>query len=287
MKNFFNLSDLSEKDLNYILSDENNDESLEGKSIGLIFEKYSTRTRLSFSSGILQLNGNIIDINFDSLNISRNESFEDTFLAMNCYLDGLVYRTTDHNRLVQASKFFDKPIINALSDLSHPCQAISDLFTLKERFGSLKLNILWIGDLNNVTYSLIEAVKMIEELNLVLCTPKEIFLNKKLIIPNNIKVFHNIKDLELSTIDCVMTDVFISMNDKNDDYKKDLLKPFSVTEKLMLNTSKNSVFMHCLPAIVGSEVSKEVFYSEKSIVWQQAYNRKVAQNKLLQIIDWS
>ena len=155
IKNFYNISDLSKEDINTILSIEISPKELLKKNIGLLFEKYSTRTRLSFSVGIHNMGGNCVDLRYSELNISRQESFEDTFLAFNCYLDGLIYRTTDHHKLIAASQYFDKPIINALSDVSHPCQILSDLLTLKEHFGSLDAHILWMGDMTNVTYSLV------------------------------------------------------------------------------------------------------------------------------------
>jgi len=288
MKNFFNISDLTSQNLRDILNNEiNNSKHLKNRSIGMIFEKYSTRTRLSFNVGISQLGGNIVDIKFKELNISREESFEDTFRAMNCYLDGLVYRTSDHNKIIKASKYFNKPIINALSDISHPCQALSDLYTLKENFNSLDVSILWMGDMNNVCYSLVEAANLIKELKLTICTPKEISNNLKWKTNDNINILNSLKDIELSNINCVMTDVFISMNDEENVSKVNLLKDYIVNEDLISKTQRNSIFMHCLPAKVGFEVTKSVFESSKSIVWRQAYNRMIAQKKLLQFIDWN
>ena len=285
MKNFLNISDLNIDILREIIDPNfNYNSNLTGKNFGLIFEKYSTRTRISFKVGISQLNGNAIDLNFNELNISRDETFEDTFHTMNCYLDGIIYRTTDHQKLIKSSNFFNKPIINALSDLSHPCQTLSDLLTLKEKFGSLECHILWMGDMNNVCYSLVEAVNLIEELSLTICTPTNISRNKDWLLKSNITVTDDIKDINLKSVHCVMTDVFISMNDHEDKQKINLLKSYNVDSELMKKTSLNSVFMHCLPARVGYEVTDEVFRSSKSIVWRQAYNRMVAQKKLLQFI---
>lgn len=287
MKNFLDISDLSSQNLRDILNIETiNSNDLKGRSVGMIFEKYSTRTRLSFNVGISQLGGNAVDIKFEELNISRDESFEDTFKAMNCYLDGLVYRTSDHNRLIKASKYFNKPIINALSDISHPCQVLSDLYTLKEKFNSLEVNILWMGDMNNVCFSLVEAANLIEELKLTICSPKEISDDLSWSINKNINIVNKISEIDLSLIQCVMTDVFISMNDQENDSKVNLLKNYNVDDDLISKTDNNSIFMHCLPAKVGSEVSKSVFHSKKSIVWQQAYNRMIAQKKLLQFLNW-
>ena len=287
MDNFLNISDLSSQNLRDILNIETNNSSfLKNKSFGMVFEKYSTRTRLSFNVGISQLGGNSIDIKFEELNISREESFEDTFRAMSCYLDGLVYRTSDHNKLIRASKFFNKPIINALSDVSHPCQALSDLYTLKENFNSLDVSVLWMGDMNNVCFSLIEVANLIEEFKLTICSPKEISENLKWSTKNNINIVNKISDIDLSSIQCVMTDVFISMNDQENEAKVNLLKDYIINDDLMAKTGKDSIFMHCLPAKVGFEVSKSVFESSKSIVWRQAYNRMIAQKKLLQFINW-
>ena len=286
INNFLNISDLTHNQIISILSTSQEKQTLLNKNIGLLFEKYSTRTRLSFSVGINNLGGNTVDIKFEELNISREESFEDTFRAMSCYLDGLVYRTSDHNKLIKASKYFNKPIINALSDISHPCQALSDLYTLKENFHSLDVSVLWMGDMNNVCFSLVEVANLIEEFRLTICSPKEISENLKWNTNSNINIVNKISDIDLNSIQCVMTDVFISMNDPENEAKVNLLKDYIVNDDLMAKTGKDSIFMHCLPAKVGFEVSKSVFERSKSIVWRQAYNRMIAQKKLLQFINW-
>ena len=284
IKNFFQISDLSKDDIIEILNIKVSLNKLSNKNIGLLFEKYSTRTRLSFSVGINNLGGNFVDLKLSELNISRKESFEDTLRAFNCYLDGLIFRTTDHKKLINAAQFFEKPIINALSDVSHPCQIISDLLTIKEQLGSLDVHILWMGDMNNVTYSLVEAANLIEEIKLTICAPEQISSSINWKMNSNIEVVSSLEKVDLGKVNCVMTDVFISMNDKDSDEKISLLKPYSVTSELMAKTAFDSIFMHCLPAKVGLEVSEEVFRSPKSIVWRQAYNRMVAQQKLLQFI---
>lgn len=287
IKNFLNISDLNKEEIISILTDNTEAQTLKGKNLGLLFEKHSTRTRLSFTVGILSLGGNPINIQFEDLNISRDESFEDTFRAMNCYLDGLVYRTSNHKKLIDASKYFSKPIINALSDYSHPCQILSDLYTIYQQFGSFEINILWMGDMNNVCFSLIEAANIIDEINLTICAPENIVKIKNWPLSSNVKIINNIQDLSLNKINCVMTDVFISMNDKESESKIELLKPYCVSNELMSNTNKNSVFMHCLPAKIGFEVNEDVFNGPKSIVWKQAYNRMVVQKKLMNFIKWN
>ena len=282
--NFFNISDLNKETILEILNLDLNKKNLIDKSIGMIFEKYSTRTRVSFKVGIDHLGGNSIDLRFDELNISRDETFEDTFRALNCYLDGLIYRTTAHSRLIEASKFFKKPIINALSEKSHPCQILSDIYTLKENFGKIELELLWVGDMNNVCFSYVEFANLFPGLKFNIYCPAEISSLVDWNMNSNILVTDNLSEVNLSKVDCVMTDVFVSMNDHDSQSKLKLLKPYTVDSEIMSKTKENSVFMHCLPANIGYEVSEDVIRSPKSLVWRQAYNRMVAQKKLLQFI---
>ena len=287
MKSLLNISDLNQNDFDNIFQfaddlDNQTEKILTNKNIGLIFEKNSTRTRLSFQVGINQLDGNYIDVRFEELNLNRFESYEDTFEVMSCYLDYLVFRTTDHKKLDLANKFFKKPIINALSDLSHPCQAISDLYTLKENFGSINnLNIVWMGDMNNVLFSLLEAISFTNNTKVDVFTDEAIYSTNKdnFNLNKNINFHFNINEEIIAKANCIMTDVFTSMNDKED--KENLLSKFQVNEDIMSLTDKKSVFMHCLPAKIGSEVSEDVIKGEKSIVLAQARNRLVAQKGIL------
>ena len=287
MKNLLNISDLNQNDFEKILQfaedlDSKTEQTLTNKNIGLIFEKNSTRTRLSFQVGINQLNGNFIDVRFEELNLNRFESYEDTFEVMSCYLDYLVFRTTDHNKLELAYKYFKKPIINALSDLSHPCQAISDIYTLKEKFGTIdNLNIVWMGDMNNVLFSLLEVIGFTKNTKIDVFTDRKIYSqNKDNFIENNQINFHfEINENIISKANCIMTDVFTSMNDKED--KEKILSKFQVNDKIMSMTDEKSVFMHCLPAKIGSEVTEDVIKGKKSIVLTQAKNRLVAQKGIL------
>ena len=287
MKKLLNISDLKRNDFKEIIGfaeslSNQNENFLNNKNIGLIFEKSSTRTRLSFQVGINQLKGNYIDVRFDELNLNRFESYEDTFEVMSCYLDYLVFRTTDHKKLELAYKFFKKPIINALSDLSHPCQAISDIYTLKETFGTIdNLNIVWMGDMNNVLFSLLEVVDFTKNTKIDVFTDKKIYSQNKdnFNLNDHINFHFEINENIISKANCIMTDVFTSMNDKED--KENLLNKFQVNNNIMSLTDKKSVFMHCLPAKIGSEVTKDVIKGEKSIVLAQARNRLVAQKGIL------
>jgi len=291
LKNLLNISDLSKDDFNSILSfassiKPNTENCLKNKNIGLIFEKNSTRTRLSFQVGINQLQGKYIDIKLEELNLQRVESFEDTFEIMSCYLDALVFRTTNHEKLKLASKYFKKPIINALSDISHPCQAISDIYTLKEHFQKEDgFKIVWCGDLNNVLFSLLESMKYLTSSKIDIFTDKKIYEKnyENFLNLDNISYHFEIDDKILASADCVMTDVFNSMNDKDD--KEALLKRFMVNQELMKKTSDTTVFMHCLPAKIGSEVSNDVIKGSKSIVLKQAKNRMVAQRGIMKWLE--
>ena len=291
MKTLLNISNLQSEDIQSILKyahelNSSFDSCLRGKNIGLIFEKNSTRTRLSFKVGINQLEGKYIDIRLEELNLQRIESYEDTFEIMSCYLDCLIFRTTDHSRLELASKFFKKPIINALSDLSHPCQAISDIFTLNEHFGSLNgINIVWMGDINNVLISLIDASLLIGYIKIDIFTDQNIYNNLKNTLPISpyIKFHFEVDDKILKSSHCVMTDVFNSMNDLDD--KEQILNKFQVNEKIMSLTNSETIFMHCLPAKIGSDVTQGVIKGKKSIVIKQAKNRMVAQRGILKWLD--
>ena len=291
MKKLLNISDLTQSDFEKIINftDElknKNEKVLSNKNIGLIFEKNSTRTRLSFQVGINQLDGKYIDVRFDELNLNRFESYEDTFEVMSCYLDYLVFRTTNHNKLELAYKYFKKPIINALSNLSHPCQAISDIYTLKENFGTFdNLNIVWMGDMNNVLYSLLEVIKFTNNTKVDVFTNEKIFLTNKsnFDISKNINFHFDINEKIISKAHCLMTDVFTSMNDKEN--KENLLNKFQINNKIMSLSNEKSVFMHCLPAKIGSEVTEDVIKGKKSIVLTQAKNRLVAQKGILKWLN--
>ncbi len=291
IKNLIDISELHRDDIINILkyADElknQNEDFLSGKNIGLIFEKNSTRTRLSFQVGINQLEGNYIDIKFNELNLDRFESYEDTFEIMSCYLDSIIFRTNNHQKLELAKKFFKKPIINALSEKSHPCQAISDIYTIKEQFERLdNITISWLGDMNNVLYSLIEIVNLLGGIKINIFTDEKIFSNLKnqFNLTDNIIVHFELDHDVLSSSNCIMTDVYNSMNDKYD--KEPELKKFQVNEELMAKTKDDTVFMHCLPAKIGSEVTANVIKGNQSIVLSQAKNRMIAQKGILKWLD--
>jgi len=291
-KNLLNISDLTKNDILQILDfsyhlDRNNDKFLINKNIGLIFEKYSTRTRLSFQVGINQLGGNPIDIRFEELNLQRIESLDDTFKILSLYLDAIIFRTNSHSKLIIASEAFNKPIINGLSDLSHPCQIISDLFTIKDHFNSLDgLAISWFGDMNNVLFSYFDLLRIFPEITFNVFTNKDIYNKKISEFPasKNINFYFELENKIISESNCIMTDVFCSMNDidnKNEKY----LKKFQVNKKLMELTNSDCIFMHCLPANKGFEVTEDVLNGSQSIIMKQAKNRLTAQKGILKWLN--
>lgn len=287
LNSFIDISQLDSSSIKKIITNEVADNpTIQNKNIGCLYEKPSTRTRVSFAVGIKQLGANFIDLKFDELNFARNESLEDTFKALSCYLDGLIYRTTSHQKIILASTFFNKPVINALSEKSHPCQVIADLITLYERFNKIDLNICWFGDLNNVLYSLVEAVNLIEEIKLNIFSSSTLIKNNEWKLSNNIFFYDKLDKDVIRNADCIMTDVYISMNDNNSDSKVKELQQFQVNRELMSFTNDHCVFMHCLPAKIGYEVTNDVINSKKSIIWKQAYNRLPAQVRIMKCINW-
>ncbi len=300
MNNFINIKDISSKNLRKILIDAKRrkfkrkklktlesdlGQPLRGKLLIQMFEKSSLRTRLSFYLAIRQLGGSALTLRPDELHLSKGgESISDTAKILSTYGDIFMLRTDSEKKLVSFKKNLSIPLINGLSPLSHPAQILSDIFTIEEitKKNISKLNICWIGDTNNVLNSLIEAsIKFSFKLNIG--CPKNYRLSKDILnqikkTKKKIKTFNN-PQKAIKNADVVLTDKVISMNDKVNKKKKikDFLQ-FKITSKLM-SLSKNAYLLHCLPR--GNEVSDEVFYGNRSKVWQQAYNRIHVQKSIL------
>ena len=305
MKNFINISDHSSSDLRAIIDEAktrklsrkgfnksapDDDKPFEGKSMAMIFEKPSTRTRMSFDIAAKQLGGSSIILNPDGIHYGKgDETLKDTAKVLTEYVDIVMLRTSSHKNLEEFGKHLDIPIINGLSDKSHPCQIMSDILTYEESNGSITgKTVSWLGDGdNNMSNSLIEAAGKFK-FNLKIGCPKKYAPGKKILgwaKKNKVNLLITQKpDEAIKNSDCVMTDKWVSMNDKvNKKTKKKVLKPFQVNIKLMKKANSNAIFMHCLPVGRGEEVTDEVIDGKQSVVWRQALNRVHAQKS---IIKW-
>ena len=305
MKNFINISDHSSSDLRAIIDEAktrklsrkgfnksapDDDKPFEGKSMAMIFEKPSTRTRMSFDIAAKQLGGSSIILNPDGIHYGKgDETLKDTAKVLTEYVDIVMLRTSSHKNLEEFGKHLDIPIINGLSDKSHPCQIMSDILTYEESNGSITgKTVSWLGDgNNNMSNSLIEAAGKFK-FNLKIGCPKKYAPGKKILgwaKKNKVNLLITQKpDEAVKNSDCVMTDKWVSMNDKvNKKTKKKVLKPFQVNKKLMKKANSNAIFMHCLPVGRGEEVTDEVIDGKQSVVWRQALNRVHAQKS---IIKW-
>ena len=305
MKNFINISDHSSNVLRAIIDEgkerkfkrkglnksaPDEDKPFEGKSMAMIFEKPSTRTRMSFDIAAKQLGGSSIILNPDGIHYGKgDETLKDTAKVLTEYVDIVMLRTSLHKNLEQFGKYLDIPIVNGLSDLGHPCQIMSDILTYEESNGLITgKTVSWLGDgNNNMSNSLIEAAGKFN-FNLKIGCPKKYSPNKKILSwakKNKVNLTVTTKpDEAVKNSDCVMTDKWVSMNDKvNKNLKKKSLKKYQVNKNLMKLAKTDAIFMHCLPVGRGEEVTNEVIDGKQSVVWKQALNRVHAQKS---IIKW-
>ncbi len=305
MKNFINISDISSSELKFILEEAklrkkkretfnksapDLDKPFDGKTMAMIFEKPSTRTRMSFDIAVKQLGGSSIILNPDVIHYGKgDETLKDTAKVLSEYVDIVMLRTSSHKNLEEFGKYLDIPIINGLSDISHPCQIMSDILTYEESNGDITgKTVSWLGDgNNNMSNSLIEAAGKFK-FNLKIGCPKKYAPSKKILNwaqKNKVKLTVSTKPEDaVKGSDCIMTDKWVSMNDKvNKKIKKKILKPYQVNQKLMSKANSDVIFMHCLPVGRGEEVTDEVIDGKQSVVWRQALNRVHAQKS---IIKW-
>lgn len=264
--------------------------SLAGKSIGLLFEKPSTRTRVSFEVGICQMGGHAISLNPSELQLGRGETMSDTAKTLSRYLDGIVIRTFAHSTLKEFAAHASIPVINGLSDLHHPCQILADLMTMIEKKGSLKgLKVAFIGDGNNVCNSLVEAASLME-FNLTVACPEgfepdsEILENARSSAKSEIVVLNDPREAA-GMADVVYTDVWVSMGqEEHSDDKKKRLRDYQINSRLLSCARKDVTVLHCLPAHRGEEITDEVMDGPHSAIFDQAENRLHAQKGLLELL---
>ena len=290
MPNFIDLKDLSRDQLLHIISlsiewkKQGHSKFMMDKHVVLIFEKPSLRTRISFEVGINQLGGMTYLLNEKEMQLGERETIEDAARVLERYADMVVIRCFGHDQIKKFSKVSNLPVINALTDFSHPCQVVADLITIKEYFGDLEnKKIAWFGDCNNVLQSWIEA-SVILDFELNIGCPKGIIPDINTIswaneINKKIKINHN--PLQVSEgADCVITDTWHSMGNQESISKKIFL-PFQVNKNIMRQAKDNAIFMHCLPAYRDKEVSTEVLEGKQSVVFDEAENRLHAQKAIM------
>ena len=292
INHFVDISDFKKSELKSIISFakriKNNPNKyknlLQNKSLGMIFEKQSNRTRLSFDIGMKKIGGNVIELDKKGIGFGKRESDSDMINVLSQYIDCLIIRNNDHSKIKELSRLNLLPIINGLSNFSHPCQILSDIFTIEEILGPIdKQNITWVGDINNVLISLLQA-SHIFRFRLKIASPKALLLKNRSLINKfkSINISFCSDPIEaIKGTDCVMTDVWVSMGEKKSVKKKKIFKNFQVNENLMKHTHKKTIFMHCLPAHRNEEVVDSVIDSKKSVVWQQAQNRMYVQQSIL------
>ena len=291
MKHFIDINSFKKKEIDEIIllakkikkNPKKYSSSCKDKTLGLIFEKQSLRTRLSFNVGMQKLGGSVLelqgkDIGFDN----KREKAEDVLNVLSQYIDCLMIRNDNHKQIVNLSKENILPIINGLTEYSHPCQILGDFLTLQENFKNYKnLIIVWIGDYNNVLRSLIH-LQNIYKFKLNIVVPHQIFKHHKseFLKFKNKNLKHLVDPIEgAKKSNCIMTDVWVSMGEKNNKIK--YFKNFTVNKKIMSNASNNAIFMHCLPAKRGKEVTSDVLDGKNSVVLQQAKNRMYIQQAIL------
>lgn len=263
--------------------------SLKGKSVAFIFEKASTRTRISFEVGVAQLGGHPVVLTPGSSQIARGEPLKDTARILSGYCDGIIMRTYGHERIAELAQWADIPVINALTDLVHPCQVLSDCFTIKERFGSLTgRKVAWIGDGNNMAHSWINAAALLD-FELVLACPEGFdpdpaILQRAQNEGAKVRVVRSAAGAAEGAI-AVNTDVWASMGQEEEfEARKAVFEPYQVDARLMAAAAKDAIFLHCLPAHRGEEVTEEVLEGPASLVWLQAKNRLYVQEAIMDLL---
>ena len=256
---------------------------LQNKTIALLFDKSSTRTRVSFEVGMTHFGGNTLFLSPRDTQLGRGEPIEDTAKVISSMVDCVVIRTHDHEDVVKFSSKSSVPVINGLTDLVHPCQLLADVMTYVEINGDIKgKKVAWIGDANNMCNSYINASKQFD-FELSIATPEK-YIPSLYKDDKNIVLTHN--PLEAAKdADLIVTDVWASMGKEDEeDERKKIFKSLQVNKNVMNVANKNAIFMHCLPAHRGEEVTSEVLDSKSSVVWQEAENRLHAQKALLEYL---
>ncbi|ACB93809.1 ornithine carbamoyltransferase [Beijerinckia indica] len=297
-KHFLDLSRLEAKDLRAILDlaaglkakrrrgQKAKEQPLEGKVLAMVFDQPSTRTRVSFDLAMRELGGETIMLTGQEMQLGRGETIADTARVLSRFVDAIVIRILNHADLLELAEYAEVPVINGLTKLSHPCQIMADLLTFEEHRGPIKgRTIAWTGDSNNVLASWIEAARRLDFTLNVAC-PAELSPAPELV------AFANAQGKRLNVLrdpfeavrgaDAVISDCWVSMGDEEEEARRQaLLSPYQVNAELMATAAKDAIFMHCLPAHRGEEVTDEVIDGPQSVVFDEAENRLHAQKGIL------
>jgi len=297
LRHFLDLSDIGSKDLRGMIEASRamkerlkrdrrpGEKPLNGKTLAMIFDRPSTRTRVSFDVAMRQLGGESITLTGQEMQLGRGETIADTARVLSRYVDGIVIRTLDHEMLLELARHATVPVINGLTRRSHPCQVLADVMTFEEHRGSIRgKTVAWSGDANNVLASWVQAAERFE-FQLRVAAPPE--LKPKKWLTDWIK--GSAADIRIGTdpedavkgADCVVTDTWVSMGDRDGTRRHNLLKRYQVNARLMARAKSDALFMHCLPAHRGEEVTDEVIDGPQSVVFDEAENRLHAQKGIL------
>ena len=294
-RHFIDLSATPPEDLRGIIDDARQrkaatkagtaDKPLAGKMLAMIFEKPSTRTRVSFDVGMRQLGGETLFLSGTEMQLGRAETIGDTAKVLSRYVDAIMIRTTDHNRLQELAEHATVPVINGLTDMTHPCQIMADIMTFEEHRGPVRgKTIAWTGDGNNVLHSFVEgAARFGYRMNMAVplgSEPDDRILNWARNNGGDIMLCHD-ADKAVAGADCVVTDTWVSMNQEHRARGHNVFQPFQVNEDLMKKAGKDALFMHCLPAHRGEEVTDGVIDGPQSVVFDEAENRLHVQKSVI------
>ncbi|MCW3136444.1 MAG: ornithine carbamoyltransferase [Canidatus Methanoxibalbensis ujae] len=294
---FISIFDISPADLKEILeesarlkrrraSGERQTDELRGRTLLMIFEKPSTRTRVSFEVAMRELGGSVISLSWNEMQLGRGERIKETAKVLSSYVDAVCIRAFSHEKVEEFAEHATIPTINALTDREHPCQTLADMLTIKERKGSLKgLKVAWIGDGNNVCNSLIGGCTLCGAEIWIACPkgyePDAEIMRKAHEIGGNVHVCDDVMEAA-EDADVLYTDVWVSMGDERDSARrKNDLRSYQINQNVLRNAKEDAIVMHCMPVHVGEEMTEDVLYCEQSAVLQQAENRLHTQKALL------
>ena len=293
-RHFLDLIDIAPSHLRAIIEDSRAmkrrgrdpaDQAIAGKVLAMIFDKPSTRTRVSFDVAMRQLGGQTTVLTGQEMQLGRGETIADTARVLSRYVDAIMIRTLDHDALVELARYATVPVINGLTRRSHPCQVMADVMTFEEHRGAIRgRKVAWTGDANNVLASWMHAARQFE-FKLMVATPAELAPKKPLLdwiksSGADIRIGQE-AERAVADADCVVTDTWVSMGDRGGERRHNLLKPYQVNARLMEKAKPEAIFMHCLPAHRGDEVTDDVIDGPQSVVFDEAENRLHAQKGIL------